>query len=144
MRRAAPPPLATVLDIFDYTFSENGTVAYKGAALIKATVRGHVPSVASARMCTLISQTNEYRRLSPFKEHAHGDALLPALVGRDRHRYPCNGRSFSITTNRPHLLLSRIWRHLQSIKDFLGEDRLKAFINFTLKYIADVDIPIKR
>ncbi|KAK3141115.1 hypothetical protein QOZ80_4BG0329750 [Eleusine coracana subsp. coracana] len=32
----------------------------------------------------------------------------------------------------------------QSLKSFLGEDKLKEFINFTLHYIADLDIPIKR
>lgn len=32
----------------------------------------------------------------------------------------------------------------QSLKSFLGDDRLKEFINFTLHYIADLDIPIKR
>ncbi|KAK6142824.1 hypothetical protein DH2020_023172 [Rehmannia glutinosa] len=31
----------------------------------------------------------------------------------------------------------------QSLKSFLGEDKLKEFINFTLHYIADLDIPIK-
>ena len=31
-----------------------------------------------------------------------------------------------------------------SIKDKLGEDKLKRFINFCLRYIADLDIPIKR
>ena len=33
---------------------------------------------------------------------------------------------------------------VQSIKAFLGEDKLKRFINFVLKYIASVDIPVKR
>ncbi|KAG9441123.1 hypothetical protein H6P81_016977 [Aristolochia fimbriata] len=32
----------------------------------------------------------------------------------------------------------------QSLKMFLGEEKLKEFINFTLHYIADLDIPIKR
>ncbi|KAK6918415.1 Phosphomannomutase [Dillenia turbinata] len=32
----------------------------------------------------------------------------------------------------------------QSLKSFLGEDKLKEFINFTLHYIADLDIPVKR
>ncbi|KAH7848917.1 hypothetical protein Vadar_010226 [Vaccinium darrowii] len=32
----------------------------------------------------------------------------------------------------------------QSLKSYLGEDKLKEFINFTLHYIADLDIPIKR
>ncbi|EGC39553.1 phosphomannomutase [Dictyostelium purpureum] len=32
----------------------------------------------------------------------------------------------------------------QSIKKFLGEDKIKQFVNFVLHYIADLDIPIKR
>lgn len=32
----------------------------------------------------------------------------------------------------------------QSLKSFLGEEKLKELINFTLHYIADLDIPIKR
>ncbi|KAJ4954640.1 hypothetical protein NE237_011423 [Protea cynaroides] len=32
----------------------------------------------------------------------------------------------------------------QSLKSFLGEEKLKEFINFTLHYIAGLDIPIKR
>lgn len=32
----------------------------------------------------------------------------------------------------------------QSLKTYLGETRLKTFINFTLRYVADLDIPIKR
>ena len=33
---------------------------------------------------------------------------------------------------------------LQSFKEKLGEDNLKKLINFSLRYIADLDIPIKR
>lgn len=32
----------------------------------------------------------------------------------------------------------------RTIKDELGEDNLKAFVNYTLKYLADVEIPVKR
>ncbi|VAH98240.1 unnamed protein product [Triticum turgidum subsp. durum] len=32
----------------------------------------------------------------------------------------------------------------QSLKTYLGDDQIKEFINFTLHYIADLDIPIKR
>ncbi|CAL5380851.1 unnamed protein product [Camellia sinensis] len=31
----------------------------------------------------------------------------------------------------------------QSLRSYLGEEKLKEFINFTLHYIADLDIPIK-
>ena len=40
------------------------------------------------------------------------------------------------------VLLHRII--FQSIKDFLGEEKLKKFLNFCLHYIAYIDIPIKR
>jgi phosphomannomutase len=34
--------------------------------------------------------------------------------------------------------------HEKKISDYLGEDKLKQLINFSLHYIADLDIPIKR
>eukprot|EP01100_Stratorugosa_tubuloviscum_P016086 TRINITY_DN997_c0_g1_i3.p1 TRINITY_DN997_c0_g1~~TRINITY_DN997_c0_g1_i3.p1 ORF type:complete len:279 (-),score=113.78 TRINITY_DN997_c0_g1_i3:68-814(-) len=34
--------------------------------------------------------------------------------------------------------------HQQSLKDFLGEEKIKRLINFLLHYLADLDIPIKR
>lgn len=37
-----------------------------------------------------------------------------------------------------------MWLCVQSIKEFMGEAKLKTFINFCLKYIADLDIPMKR
>lgn len=37
-----------------------------------------------------------------------------------------------------------MWLCVQSIKEFMGEAELKTFINFCLKYIADLDIPMKR
>ena len=33
---------------------------------------------------------------------------------------------------------------IQSLKTWLGEDKLKMLLNFILHYIADLDIPIKR
>jgi phosphomannomutase len=33
---------------------------------------------------------------------------------------------------------------LQSIKDELGEENLQKFINFVLKYLSGIEIPIKR
>jgi len=32
----------------------------------------------------------------------------------------------------------------QSFKDHLGEENLKKLINYALRYIADLDIPVKR
>lgn len=34
--------------------------------------------------------------------------------------------------------------HKQSIIKFMGDERLKTFINFCLKYIAELDLPVKR
>eukprot|EP01091_Cochliopodium_minus_P014722 TRINITY_DN5043_c0_g2_i1.p1 TRINITY_DN5043_c0_g2~~TRINITY_DN5043_c0_g2_i1.p1 ORF type:complete len:246 (+),score=91.86 TRINITY_DN5043_c0_g2_i1:269-1006(+) len=34
--------------------------------------------------------------------------------------------------------------HNKSIREYLGEERLKKFLNFCLHYVADLDIPIKR
>lgn len=34
--------------------------------------------------------------------------------------------------------------HRQSLLNFLGNDRLKAFIKFTLRMVADLDIPVQR
>jgi len=34
--------------------------------------------------------------------------------------------------------------HESSVKDYLGEEKYKHFVNFCLHYIADLDIPIKR
>ncbi|OQU81082.1 hypothetical protein SORBI_3006G008200 [Sorghum bicolor] len=44
----------------------------------------------------------------------------------------------ALNNDRPVVLHS-----LQSLKSFLGDDKLKEIINFTLHYIADLDIPIK-
>ena len=33
---------------------------------------------------------------------------------------------------------------MQSFKNYLGEDRLKKLLNWLLKYLADIDIPVKR
>ncbi len=32
----------------------------------------------------------------------------------------------------------------QSISDHLGESNIKEFVNFVLRYLSDVDVPIKR
>mmetsp|Transcript_21825 Transcript_21825/g.35975 ORF Transcript_21825/g.35975 Transcript_21825/m.35975 type:complete len:257 (-) Transcript_21825:1483-2253(-) len=35
-------------------------------------------------------------------------------------------------------------QEVQTISKFLGEDNIKKIVNWTLKYLADVDIPVKR
>jgi len=32
---------------------------------------------------------------------------------------------------------------VQTISTFLGEDNIKKIVNWTMKYLADVDIPVK-
>ena len=47
--------------------------------------------------------------------------------------------------HRLHQLLIRIINFImQTILSHLGEDNCKSLINFTLRYIADLDIPVKR
>lgn len=33
---------------------------------------------------------------------------------------------------------------MQAIHTYLGEENVKEIVNFTLRYVADLDIPIKR
>jgi len=35
-------------------------------------------------------------------------------------------------------------QEIQTISKFLGEDNIKRIVNWTLKYLADIDIPVKR
>jgi len=37
-----------------------------------------------------------------------------------------------------------VWFASRSIKEELGEEKLKKFINFCLRYMSEIDIPIKR
>lgn len=46
--------------------------------------------------------------------------------------------------NGLYTLKSGVFYEKQSFKDWLGEDRLKQFLNFCLHYLADIDIPFKR
>lgn len=55
-----------------------------------------------------------------------------------------NAMDFTFSENGLYSLKEGKVFAVKSIKDELGEDRLKKFINFCLKYIADLDIPIKR
>ncbi|KAF5953022.1 hypothetical protein HYC85_010966 [Camellia sinensis] len=53
----------------------------------------------------------------------------------------------ALSKSLPKLFISIAFNHiytLGSLKSYLGEEKLKEFINFTLHYIADLDIPIKR
>lgn len=41
-------------------------------------------------------------------------------------------------------MTNRAFSILQTIQAFLGEDRLKKFINFTLLCLSEIEIPVKR
>ncbi|KAG6493609.1 hypothetical protein ZIOFF_048601 [Zingiber officinale] len=95
----------SVLNDYDYVFSENGLLAYKNGELIG-------------------------RQLV--------DSLLPFALS-----FGLNLCS-SLLSSSVLGILKGFSDVLQSLKSFLGDDKLKEFINFTLHYIADLEIPIKR
>lgn len=51
---------------------------------------------------------------------------------------------FTFSENGLYALRKGQFFSQKSIKDYMGEDRLKKLINYCLHYIADLDIPIKR
>jgi len=55
-----------------------------------------------------------------------------------------NKMDFTFSENGLYALKEGKVFAVKSIKDELGEEKLKKFVNFTLRYIADLDIPIKR
>lgn len=74
--------------------------------------------VGGSDYCKIIEQLNGKRVLSEFD-----------------YVFPENGLVF---------IKNGVEVNKQSIQRHLGEENLKKFINFTLHYIADMDIPIKR
>ncbi len=113
--RPAAAAASAVINAYDYVFAENGLVAYKAGQLLAKQVRG-APTAAGA---------------AP-RPYWRSPALLCGSI-EDEDKW----LNVVVTTCCGHL-------HLQSLKAFLGEDKLKTFINFVLHYIADLDIPIKR
>jgi phosphomannomutase len=55
-----------------------------------------------------------------------------------------NKSLYTFSENGLYSLKNGAFFSQKSVKDYLGEDRLKKLINFCLHYIADLDIPIKR
>ena len=55
-----------------------------------------------------------------------------------------NGSIYCFSENGLLALKNGVEFDRQSFKDHLGEDNLKKLINFSLRYIADLDIPVKR
>lgn len=50
---------------------------------------------------------------------------------------------YTFSENGLHAFKDGVQFHRASIKEFLGYEKIKQFVNFTLKYIADLDIPVK-
>ena len=50
---------------------------------------------------------------------------------------------YTFSENGLHAFKDGVQFHRASIKEFLGYEKIKLFVNFTLKYIADLDIPVK-
>ena len=56
----------------------------------------------------------------------------------------CDGAEFCFYENGLDAFEAGKLIEKQSFKSWMGEEKLKSFINFCLHYIADLDIPIKR
>ena len=108
---------------YDFVFAENGLTAFHGTTELKGGVR-----------------LWEYGTVNRY-------AMLHTL---DSEKILCcTSISYSLSSLRPNalffrFLLSRPLDLVQSILEFLGEERMQEFINFTLHYIADLKIPQKR
>merc|ERR1711998_262991 len=64
---------------------------------------------------------------------------------REQLGQDCTQRfDYNFAENGPNAFKDGEQFAVQSFKDYLGEDNLKRFINFTLHQLADIDIPIKR
>lgn len=67
--------------------------------------------------------------------HKITEQLGPALISELDYVFSENG----LYSLRKGIVIFK-----ESLKDFIGEENLKRFINFCLRYLADIDIPIKR
>ncbi|KAF7117134.1 hypothetical protein RHSIM_RhsimUnG0002300 [Rhododendron simsii] len=112
---------SSVINDYDYIFAENGLVAHKDGKLIGTEVL-----LRSNSFLPIRSQLKNLEGYGSFKPFLHSSTFLFSVFGLLIVYCFLNGFS------------------LQSLKLYLGEDKLKEFINFTLHYIADLDIPIKR
>lgn len=114
-----------MLEDFDYSFSENGLVAYKKGELVGRTV-----SPLSPRSLFIIHLLcwQPLGRRALVKERIWGGWRI-LLTGT------AVSLIFPALTN---IYLA------QTINDHLGEASIKRLVNWTLRYLSDVDIPIKR
>lgn len=97
------------LNEFDYVFSENGLVAHKAGALIAEQAR---PRPLPPRLMH-----------PPTRPPARSASFMPG----SHLRYALSPGAACLTHFPP-----------QSLKTFVGEEKLKKFINFVLHYIADL------
>lgn len=103
-----------IVDEVDYSFSENGLVAYKAGSLIGK-------EVSTAKIAQLF-----------------GNKISNHSMGRLLHVF------VAFSNEAARLNLCTFHCVFQTILSHLGEENCKALINFTLRYIADLDIPVKR
>ena len=108
-----------------------------------------MPRARSAAVLEMFDYVFPENGLQAFK---HGQQIGSTVSRRGRPRATLPARSAHARCSPPLTRpLSRIASRsprrlhtLQSMREFLGEARLKEFINFVLAYLATLDIPIKR
>ena len=109
----------SITDEVDYSFSENGLVAYKQGELIGKEVR-----------CASIMRVRGAGRLTV--------CVLAA----------CDVNDVRVGASGMHVCDSQLTSVFiytaQSISKFLGQDNINQIVNFVLLYIAELNIPIKR
>ncbi|XP_042964143.1 phosphomannomutase-like isoform X3 [Carya illinoinensis] len=98
----------TVIDDYDYVFSENGLVAHKDGKLV-GTQKG-------AWLFAELTSSS-FLLICPDEPSRAGSTM----------RLDLRVQNLAVDSGL-------------SLKSMLGEDKLKEFINFTLHYIADLDI----
>ena len=104
-----------------------GSIACKQAGNLQCTLQHVVQTYYALRAgcCTLL--------------HCPFDAPIPASVAAVKEAMDFTFAENGLVAYKGTELLAT-----QSLKTHMGEDKLKAFLNFVLHYIADLDIPIKR
>jgi hypothetical protein len=128
-----------VLEDFDYSFSENGLVAYKDGQLIGRVVRPRVEQAHMVISGTIILCShfnfvpNVIRVLSSGSDRTDNTCL----IGRTTH-VGIRWRLYAA------LVIASGRLRWQTLNSHLGEDNIKAIVNWTLRYLSEIDIPVKR
>ena len=103
-----------VQDMYDYVFSENGLVAFKDGKLIKKEVSN--------------------RKLRPY----YPTFIISMFFAIDPFLFA------SIALQGADIFMIVMFTLFQSITKWMGEEKMKKFNNFCLRYLADLEIPKKR